>query len=209
MNTRKHVEQFRSALVTKASLYDLQLSPETIELLVAYYEMLLRWNERLHLVAPCTAEVFATRHVLESLLLVSHLPHGAAVADVGSGAGLPIIPCLIAREDLEATLIESSPKKTVFLREALKVVGRSNAATIIARPFEELRAPCVSFVTCRALDEFLDKLEALCKWAPTHSQLLLFGGPSLGSQLTRIQASFKEEQIPNSDRRFLYAVSCL
>ncbi len=84
-----------------------------------YYSLLTRWNDRLHLVAPCSPEEFATRHVLESLLLLKHLPHEAKIADIGSGGGLPIIPCLIARADLEVTMIESSQKKAVFLREAL------------------------------------------------------------------------------------------
>jgi 16S rRNA (guanine527-N7)-methyltransferase len=94
--------------------------------------------------------------VLESLLLLEHLPHGAKIADIGSGAGLPTIPCLIARPDLDATLIESSPKKTVFLREALSAVGRK--ATIVAQRFEDIKA--------------LD-------WAPDGSTLLLFGGEEL------------------------------
>ena len=48
---------------------------------------------------------------------------GIPSSDIGSGGGLPIIPCLIARPDLEATLIESSQKKVVFLREALNRLG--------------------------------------------------------------------------------------
>ena len=104
---------------------------ETLAQLGAFYSLLTRWNDRLHLVAPCSPEEFATRHVLESLLLLKHLPQDAKIADIGSGAGLPIIPCLIARADLKATLIESSQKKTVFLREALNNLGRQ--AVIIAQ----------------------------------------------------------------------------
>src|SRR6185369_15999394 len=106
---------------------------EVLQRLCVYYSLLTRWNPRLHLVAPCSPEEFATRHVLESLMLLQHLPHGAKIADIGSGAGLPIIPCLIVRPDLHATLIESSAKKSVFLREALNTVARN--AAIITRPF--------------------------------------------------------------------------
>ena len=144
--------------------YDLDLSQETLTQLCEYYSLLTRWNDRLHLVAPCSPEEFATRHVLESLLLLKHLPQHAKIADVGSGGGLPIIPCLVARADLEATLIESSHKKAVFLREALNAVGRR--ALIVARRFEEIEAPEVSFVSCRALDQFREKMAALIKWAP-------------------------------------------
>ena len=192
------LQRFEQSLRSRMSSYDLALSAETLSQLGEYYGLLTRWNERLHLVAPCSPEEFATRHVLESLLLLRHLPAHASIADVGSGAGLPIIPCLIARDDLEAMLIESSQKKAVFLREALNAVGRKG--TIVARRFEEIEAPAVSFVSCRALDQFVEKLPELIEWAPEGATLLLFGGEGL-------LAGAKRTLIPGSDRRFLYVVN--
>ena len=194
--------RFEHALRSNMQFYDVELSPEILEQLVAYYSLLTRWNDRLHLVAPCSPEEFAARHVLESLLLLKHLPQHAKIADIGSGGGLPIIPCLIARGDLEATLIESSQKKALFLREALSGVGRT--ATIIARPFEEVEAPSVSFVICRALDQFMNKISALIEWAPAKSTLLLFGGETLRDQLRKTKVSFEEFLIPRSEKRFLF-----
>jgi len=182
--------------------FDLELSPGTVTQLADFYSLLTRWNDRLHLVAPCAPAKFAVRHVLESLLLLRYLPVNAAVADVGSGGGLPIIPCLIARPDLEATLIESSQKKVVFLREALNRLGLR--ATIVAHPFEDVSAPPVSFVTCRALDQFMRKAPALINWAPRGSTLLLFGGETLGDQLRRANVNFKQFLIPKSEKRFLF-----
>src|SRR5918992_2224678 len=95
--------EFSSALEAHASRYGLQLSAQDISRLREYYEQVLAWNARLHLVAPCSPTEFATRHVLESLLALTHLPVGAHCLDIGSGAGLPIIPCLIVRPDLRAT----------------------------------------------------------------------------------------------------------
>jgi 16S rRNA (guanine527-N7)-methyltransferase len=131
-------------------------------------------------------------------MLLRHLPPDAKIADFGTGAGLPIIPCLIARADLEATLIESSQKKAVFLREALNGVGRK--ATIIARRFEEIDAPAVEFVSCRALDQFVTKLPELIEWAPKGATLLLFGGETLLPGVNKFL-------IPHSDRRYLFVVS--
>jgi len=206
MESKELLQNFKTTLAANMGTYRLALSNETLELLVVYYELLLRWNERLHLVAPCSPDTFATRHVLESLLLLSHLPEGVTVADVGSGAGLPIIPCLISRVDLKAMLIESSPKKTVFLREALKHVGRSAAAKIISQPFEQTETPQVPFVSCRALDDFVSKAEALYRWAPGSCTLLLFGGKTLRTQLENIGADFSYDRIPGSDQRFLFVV---
>jgi 16S rRNA (guanine527-N7)-methyltransferase len=182
--------------------FEIELSPETVTQLAEFYSLLTRWNERLHLVAPCSPEEFAVRHVLESLMFLRFLPSQAGVADIGSGGGLPIIPCLIARPDLEATLIESSQKKAVFLREASNRLGLR--ATIIARPFEDIPAPPMSFVTCRALDQFMQKLPALLNWAPRGSTLLLFGGEKLGEQLRRANVKFEQFLIPKSEKRYLF-----
>ncbi len=195
-------ESFEQSLSLKLRAFDVELSPETVTQLGEFYSLLSRWNERLHLVAPCSPEEFATRHVLESLMLLKHLPQHAKIADVGSGAGLPIIPCLIARADLGATLIESSQKKSVFLREALSAVDRT--ASIIARRFEEVETPDVSFVTCRALDQFMQQLPALIDWAPSGSTLLLFGGETLGQQLKAASVNFEQFLIPQSEKRYLF-----
>jgi 16S rRNA (guanine527-N7)-methyltransferase len=199
-------DKFTQILVERMNDYGVNLSAQTIRELSEYYTLLKRWNERLHLVAPCDAEEFATRHVLESLLLLRFLPTNAAIVDVGSGAGLPIIPCLIARSDLSATLIESSQKKSVFLREAANRAGIANRAAIVAKPFEQTQVPDVGFVTCRALDEFISKLSDLLKWSPARATLLLFGGETLRQKLEAIQTLYTELLIPNTEKRYLFQV---
>jgi len=191
--------KFEEALLLNQSVFEVELASEALADLSAYYSLLTRWNPRLHLVAPCSPEEFATRHILESLMLLEHLPPEAKIADIGSGAGLPIIPCLIARPDLHATLIESSQKKSVFLREALNAVGRT--ATIIAKPFEDIPPPDVSFITCRALDQFVEKVPDILEWAPRRGSLLLFGGEAVRQKLGD---QTREVRIPLSEKRFLF-----
>ena len=193
---------FEEALKSNQSAFEIDLGSDSISGLSAYYSLLTRWNARLHLVAPCSPEEFAIRHVLESLMLLKHLPPNAKIADIGSGAGLPIIPCLIARPDLHATLIESSQKKSVFLSEAAKQLGLNS--TVIPKPFEEIAAPSVSFVTCRALDRFVEKVPEILRWAPRGSSLLLFGGETMREKLSKATQAFK---IPLSDRRFLFVIT--
>src|SRR5437870_12860698 len=96
-------ESFSQALRDHVAEFGIQLSADEVRRLSDYYELLQKWNDRLHLVAPCSPEEFATRHVLESLLLLAHLPEHASLVDVGPGSGLPIIPCLIMPADLRAT----------------------------------------------------------------------------------------------------------
>lgn len=196
--------KFSAALKRNASVFGVKLGARELALLAAYYELLISWNPRLHLVAPCSPEEFAVRHVLESLLLLPHLQIKARVVDVGSGGGLPILPCLGVRSDIGATLVESSAKKTIFLREAVKSMGLEDRATVVAARFEDLSTPDANAITCRALDRFGAMLPRLIKWSPANSRILLFGGDSLATQIEAAGHSFAVEPVPASDRRRLF-----
>ena len=198
------VKEFRGAITTNAERYDVQLSEDALRRLCDYYELLLAWNSRLHLVAPCSATEFAMRHVLESLLLLPHLQPGARIADIGSGAGLPMIPNLIARQDIHATLIESSPKKSVFLREALRHTETATQGAVIAERFENLPTRAVDYVTCRALDRFTQMFPAMLSWSPPQSTLLLFGGDTLRRQIESVSLEYSSVTVPDSERRYLF-----
>ncbi len=203
--------QLREALETEAKTYRVKLSEHAFERLSDYYEMLSAWNPRLHLVAPTSPREFATRHILESLMMLEYLPENASVADVGSGGGLPIIPCLIVRTDISAFLIESSKAKAVFLREVLGKTGISNRARAIAERFENVEPPAVGFVSSRALERFEEMLPRLVEWVPA-SSLLLFGGEGLArtiakSQLGKAGLVCKTVRIPNSERRYLFVLT--
>ncbi|HEX3144162.1 MAG TPA: 16S rRNA (guanine(527)-N(7))-methyltransferase RsmG [Pyrinomonadaceae bacterium] len=194
---------FAIAIETNAPDFGLELSDDQIALLADYYELLLKWNERLHLVAPCSPEEFGIRHVLESLVLLPHFSPRATVVDVGSGGGLPIIPCLLIREDLHATLVESSKRKTVFLREALRLVASPERAAVVNARFEELDFPASDFLTCRALDRFSQLLPRLIERVGPQTTLLLFAGDALGRQVQSLIPSARLERVPHSEKRFL------
>lgn len=207
MNTATATVQFKESLKAEMASYGLALSRESLDGLARYFELLSDWNSRLHLVSFQSPEEFATRHVLESLLLLKYLPQGARVADVGSGGGLPIVPCLIARSDLQAVLVESSKKKALFLREFLREPLTKERARVFAERFENVATPEVDFVTCRALERFETMLPPLINWAPPAGTLLLFGGEGLGRVIGDLALSNERILIPNSARRFLFIVN--
>lgn len=198
--------QFQDALLKNAPSFGVGLTEPVLWRLSDYYALLLTWNPRLHLVAPCSPAEFAMRHVLESLMLLPHLNSNDLVADIGTGAGLPIIPNLIAGPDLRAILIESSQKKAVFLREALRITGKSEAARVISERFQDVPSHDVDAVTCRALDQFSKVFSDLVEWSPK-SKLMLFGGEGLRSQVEKLNREFAAVNIPNTERRFLFVVA--
>jgi 16S rRNA (guanine527-N7)-methyltransferase len=202
MNVRD--EKFISALQENQNDFDVVLNEKDLPGLSAYYKIVEEHNPILHLVAPSAPETFAVRHVLESLFLQKFLPRNAKFADIGTGAGLPSIPCLILREDLRGVLVESKLKKVDFLESVLQKCGLEKRAEIFNRQFEELQKPeDVCFVTCRALDKFTQKLPKILKWSKK-SKLLLFGGNNLGEELKKHGTRFEQNLIPQSEQRYLF-----
>ena len=199
--------QFAATVEAHAADFGIELAAEQVELLADYYELLMKWNEQLHLTAPCSPQDFAIRHVLESLMLLKHLSPGATVVDVGSGGGLPIIPCLLVRQDLRATLIESSKRKAVFLREALRPVRPADRARVINARLEETNLTRGDFLSCRALDRFSQLLPTLIQRAQPNTTMLLFAGDVLCKQIQSLIPSATIERIPHSERRFLIIAS--
>lgn len=199
-------EEFARTLDAQATRYGVQLTAPAITVLRQYYEIVDAWNARLHLIAPCSPAEFATRHVLESLMAVRHFRVGSQVTDIGSGAGLPIIPCLIARPDISATLIEASQKKSVFLREALRATGTQERAQVCAERFEKMSAPGADFITCRALERFTALFSKIVAWSPPSSTLLLFGGPTLRAEIEKARLKYAARQMPESEQRFLFII---
>ncbi len=197
---------FIEAIEKHQNSFGLYLTREKIFALADYYEFVQKHNEILHLVAPCSPEEFAVRHVLESLTLLEFLPAKAKFADVGAGAGLPSVPCLIARDDLRGILIESKLKKAAFLEEVLTKCRLEKRASVFDHQFEEFVRRDFSQVACRALDKFTQKLPSLLKWSKGCS-LLFFGGHALGDQLKKHGVKFQQKLMPMSEQRFLFTAA--
>lgn len=196
-------QDFIDAVRTNEKQFELELADATIERLADYYDLIQLHNPLLHLVGPCSPEEFATRHILESLTLIKFLPRGVRFADVGAGAGLPSIPCLLAREDLKGVLIESKEKKARFLQTVVADLGMISRVEVVDRQFSETKLTNVYAVTCRALDKFTTKLPQLAKWAK-HTKLLLFGGNALGEALDELQIKHDRKKMPLSEQRYLF-----
>lgn len=74
-------------------------------------------------------------HVLDSLscLLVPAFEQANRMVDVGTGGGFPGIPLKIARPTLRSSLIESTAKKTAFVRSAVSELGLEDVRVLNAR----------------------------------------------------------------------------
>lgn len=129
------------------------VSRESLTRLRQYVDLLLRWQQRVNLIGPATIASVWDRHIHDSLQLLPLLPPDTtAIAELGSGAGIPGLVVAIAA-NLEAHLYESNAKKSAFLREAIRLTGTK--ASVHNIRLESLRSksdlPKVQCVMARAL----------------------------------------------------------
>src|SRR5262245_63795250 len=101
------------------------------DLLSKYYELVLKWNKRLHLTTLTQPQEFFERHILESAFSESLiLPSVNQVWDLGSGLVIPGLVIAISRSDLVVRLVEVNRNKALFLKEVTPHLNMKNVELI-------------------------------------------------------------------------------
>ncbi len=112
-------DPLRQRLCAGVAALGLTASDSSIERLLDYVDLLMRWNTAYNLTAVRDGAEMITRHLLDSLSVLPHV-RGDRLADLGSGAGLPGIPIALCRPCEKVLLVDSNGKKARFLREAVR-----------------------------------------------------------------------------------------
>mgnify|MGYP001179655683 FL=1 len=110
----------------------LALSAEQQDQLLAFRDLLLKWNKTYNLTALRDPAQAISHHLLDSLAILPHIGTGPLL-DVGSGGGLPGIPLAIAQPALAVTMVDTVQKKATFLQQAAIQLGLKNIAAHHAR----------------------------------------------------------------------------
>jgi len=103
-----------------------------IRALFAYGELLLQWAKVINLTGASQLDELVERHFPDALAAGTVIPQGVRVLDVGSGGGLPGLPLLVLRPDLEVTLCEPIAKRVAFLRTAIRALSLGSRAHVVA-----------------------------------------------------------------------------
>jgi 16S rRNA (guanine527-N7)-methyltransferase len=142
----------------------LEVPTDAKEKLLAYVALLEKWNRVHNLTAVRSPLEMMKQHVLDSLSVVPHLPvrAGAAIADVGSGGGLPGIPLAIARPEWHIWLNDTVQKKAAFLRQARIELDLGNVEVHEGRAEQWRPATLFDLAISRAFAD-LDRFIRTCR----------------------------------------------
>ena len=100
--------------------------------LVAYVDMLHKWNKAYNLTSVRDPNEMLIRHILDSVVVAPHLT-GTRFIDVGTGPGLPGVPLAIVLPHAHFTLLDSLGKRIRFLRQVQHELKIDNIAPVQSR----------------------------------------------------------------------------
>lgn len=171
----------------------LRLDVSLRERLLTYLRLLDKWNKTYNLTAVRGLEAMVSQHVLDSLAVVPHLS-GETLVDVGSGAGLPGIPIAMACPDRKITLLDSSHKKTVFLKQAVIELALTNVAVVPERA-EHWRSQTFDVVISRAFAELASFVGAAAHLCNPEGVLMAMKGVYPNEELGHIPPGWRVRDI--------------
>lgn len=112
-------------LKSEATKFGVSLDETALERFDIYAKMLVDWNNKINLTAITDSMGITVKHFIDSLALFKYadIENGAKIIDIGTGAGFPGVAMLIARPDLEITLLDSTGKKLNVIADILLNIG--------------------------------------------------------------------------------------
>jgi len=119
----------------------LGIDDHSIAPLAMYLAELEKWNHAYNLTAIRNPAEMVTRHLLDSLVVLPHLPDRASdsataplrLLDVGSGGGMPGILLAIVRPQWQVTVLDGNGKKARFLRHIVRALALTNVEVAESR----------------------------------------------------------------------------
>ena len=168
------------------------LSEQQQEKLLGYMALLNKWNKAYNLTAVRDPNEMVSRHLLDSLSIVSFID-GQRWLDVGSGGGMPGVMLAIMFPEREFTLLDSNGKKTRFLTQVKNELGLTNLQVVNSRV--EAFEPGQPFdgITSRAFASLADFTQLTRHLGTEQTRWLAMKGVYPDEELAALPVDFKLE----------------
>jgi 16S rRNA (guanine527-N7)-methyltransferase len=171
----------------KTGLQGLGLEPDQhpCEQYLDYIALLDKWNKTYNLTAVKYPEQMLSRHVLDSLTVISFIK-GQRCLDIGTGPGLPGLILALALPETNWVLLDSNQKKVRFLRHAISELGISNVTATQARAESYQPESDFDTLVCRAFAPLNRMLEWSQHLISEHNQLLAMKGKQVEDEIEEL-----------------------
>ena len=132
----------KELLKTNAASLGVELSENALAKFDTLAELLIEQNKTMNLTAITDPNEVVIKHFADSVSLFSVInpEQNAKILDLGTGAGFPGIPLLIARPDIRLTMVDSTAKKLRYVADTVEKLGLK-AETLHARAEEAGKSP--------------------------------------------------------------------
>ncbi|MGG5838959.1 16S rRNA (guanine(527)-N(7))-methyltransferase RsmG [Huaxiibacter chinensis] len=162
--------------------------------LVAYVDMLNKWNKAYNLTSVRDPNEMLVRHILDSIVVAPHL-QGERFIDVGTGPGLPGIPLSIVRPESHFTLLDSLGKRVRFLRQVQHELKLENIEPVQSRVEDFPSEPPFDGVISRAFAS-LNDMVSWCKHLPgQNGRFYALKGLVPEDEIAQLPSGFSVENI--------------
>jgi 16S rRNA (guanine527-N7)-methyltransferase len=152
-----------ATLQAAAEQLGLPLAAEQAQCLLAYRDLIAKWNKVYNLTSLRDPAQMLSHHIIDSLAaappLQKYLKQAglaqARILDVGSGGGLPGVVLATVIDGSDVTCVDTVGKKAAFVQQAANELGLKNLRGVHSR-VEEMQAPPFDVITSRAFASLLD-----------------------------------------------------
>ncbi|WP_318393541.1 16S rRNA (guanine(527)-N(7))-methyltransferase RsmG [Enterobacter sp.] len=162
--------------------------------LVAYVDMLHKWNKAYNLTSVRDPNEMLIRHILDSIVVAPHLT-GSRFIDVGTGPGLPGVPLAIVLPEAHFTLLDSLGKRIRFLRQVQHELKLENITPVQSRVEDFPAEPPFDGVVSRAFAS-LNDMVSWCHHLPCEQgRFYALKGQVPDDEIAALPAGFMVESV--------------
>ncbi|ELJ4871000.1 16S rRNA (guanine(527)-N(7))-methyltransferase RsmG [Salmonella enterica] len=163
-------------------------------LLVAYVDMLHKWNKAYNLTSVRDPNEMLVRHILDSIVVAPYL-QGQRFIDVGTGPGLPGIPLAIVLPDAHFTLLDSLGKRVRFLRQVQHELKLENITPVQSRVEAYPSEPPFDGVISRAFASLNDMVSWCHQLPGEKGRFYALKGQLPGDEIASLPDNFSVESV--------------
>jgi 16S rRNA (guanine527-N7)-methyltransferase len=196
MNEAKLIKLQTNKLIS--GMEQLGLSGERAPQIMAYLQMLQKWNKTYNLTAIDQLDEMVTHHALDALAVLPYFT-GERVIDVGTGGGIPGMIIAIMHPEKKVSLLDAVGKKARFMRQVKRSLSLEGVEVIHQRVEKYIPDEKFDVVTSRAFAALSQFLRLTAHLGKPDADYLAMKGPRdepLDEDLPFIRTAVRDIEVP-------------